>query len=153
MYFSGFHLFAYFKKINTLFVGPAGLAALNLKEGRCSRQSDTGYRLSIFFFRFKCRWHYTFKNKKSDHFRNRIFLVGVAGFEPATSCSQSRRDNRATLHPDNSVIYYYKENCGENGTRTHATLTRRQISNLLRYHSGTSPNNFFKELILARLHD
>ncbi len=27
------------------------------------------------------------------------FLVGVAGFEPAASCSQSRRDNRATLHP------------------------------------------------------
>ena len=27
------------------------------------------------------------------------FNVGVAGFEPATSCSQSRRDNRATLHP------------------------------------------------------
>ena len=29
--------------------------------------------------------------------------VGVAGFEPATSCSQSRRDNRATLHPGLSV--------------------------------------------------
>jgi hypothetical protein len=28
-------------------------------------------------------------------------FVGVAGFEPATSCSQSRRDNRATLHPEN----------------------------------------------------
>ena len=28
------------------------------------------------------------------------FFVGVAGFEPATSCSQSRRDNRATLHPE-----------------------------------------------------
>jgi hypothetical protein len=28
------------------------------------------------------------------------FLVGVAGFEPAASCSQSRRDNRATLHPE-----------------------------------------------------
>lgn len=27
-------------------------------------------------------------------------FVGVAGFEPATSCSQSRRDNRATLHPE-----------------------------------------------------
>ena len=27
------------------------------------------------------------------------FFVGVAGFEPAASCSQSRRDNRATLHP------------------------------------------------------
>ncbi len=29
--------------------------------------------------------------------------------------------------------------CGETGTRTQATVTRRQISNLLRYHSGTSP--------------
>jgi hypothetical protein len=27
-------------------------------------------------------------------------VVGVAGFEPATSCSQSRRDDRATLHPE-----------------------------------------------------
>ena len=27
-------------------------------------------------------------------------LVGVAGFEPATSSSQTRRDNRATLHPE-----------------------------------------------------
>ena len=32
-------------------------------------------------------------------------------------------------------VYY----CGETGTRTLATVTRRQISNLLRYHSGTSP--------------
>ncbi|CAM1348710.1 hypothetical protein THALO_190047 [Tenacibaculum halocynthiae] len=30
-------------------------------------------------------------------------------------------------------------NCGETGTRTLATVTRRQISNLLHYHSGTSP--------------
>ena len=30
----------------------------------------------------------------------RLVFVGVAGFEPATSCSQSRRDNRATLHPE-----------------------------------------------------
>ena len=29
-----------------------------------------------------------------------FFIVGVAGFEPAASCSQSRRDNRATLHPE-----------------------------------------------------
>ena len=28
---------------------------------------------------------------------------------------------------------------GETGTRTQATVARRQISNLLRYHSGTSP--------------
>ncbi len=31
--------------------------------------------------------------------RNSI-VVGVAGFEPATSASQTRRDNRATLHPE-----------------------------------------------------
>ena len=29
-------------------------------------------------------------------------IVGVAGFEPAASCSQSRRDNRATLHPEST---------------------------------------------------
>ena len=29
----------------------------------------------------------------------RLF-VGVAGFEPATSASQTRRDDRATLHPE-----------------------------------------------------
>ena len=30
----------------------------------------------------------------------KVYVVGVAGFEPAASCSQSRRDNRATLHPE-----------------------------------------------------
>jgi hypothetical protein len=54
-------------------------------------------------------------------------FVGVAGFEPATSASQTRRDNRATLHPE---IGYLK-NCGESGIRTHATVTRRQFSKLL----------------------
>ena len=29
--------------------------------------------------------------------------VGAAGFEPATSCSQSRRDNRTTLRPEHNV--------------------------------------------------
>ena len=29
-----------------------------------------------------------------------FYVVGVAGFEPATSSSQTRRDNRATLHPE-----------------------------------------------------
>jgi site-specific DNA recombinase len=29
--------------------------------------------------------------------------VGAARFEPATSCSQSRRDNRATLRPENDT--------------------------------------------------
>ena len=31
-----------------------------------------------------------------------LLKVGVAGFEPATSASQTRRDNRATLHPENN---------------------------------------------------
>lgn len=37
--------------------------------------------------------------------RNRLFLlsaVGIARFELATSCSQSRRDNRTTLYPVSS---------------------------------------------------
>ena len=28
------------------------------------------------------------------------FFVGVPGFEPGTSCSQSRRANRTALHPE-----------------------------------------------------
>ena len=32
-------------------------------------------------------------------------FVGVAGFEPATSASQTRRDNRATLHPEKDCKY------------------------------------------------
>ena len=64
-----------------------------------------------------------------------VSLVGVAGFEPAASCSQSRRDNRATLHPEGKIL------SGETGTRTLATITRRQISNLLHYRSGTSPSS------------
>ncbi len=32
-----------------------------------------------------------------------FFLVGVAGFEPATPCSQSRCANRTALHPVNLV--------------------------------------------------
>ncbi len=43
-----------------------------------------------------------------------LSVVGVAGFEPATSWSQTRRDDRATLHPES----------GETGTRTLASVTR-----------------------------
>jgi hypothetical protein len=71
------------------------------------------------------------ENKKSPLHCREDLIVGVAGFEPATSWSQTRRDDRATLHPE--------KNSGETGTRTLATFARRQISNLLRYHSGTSP--------------
>ncbi len=45
----------------------------------------------------------------------------------------------------------FQKNCGENGTRTHATLARRQISNLLRYHSGTSPEYILMNFAVKRL--
>ena len=41
--------------------------------------------------------------------------VGVAGFEPATSSSQTTRDNRTTLYPDRLS--------GERGIRTLDTVT------------------------------
>ena len=44
---------------------------------------------------------------------------------------------RYTPRPCNKVILTI--NSGETGIRTLATVTRRQISNLLHYHSGTSP--------------
>src|SRR5690606_39260532 len=36
-----------------------------------------------------------------------VSCVGVARFELATSCSQSRRDNRATLHPERVIFIYF----------------------------------------------
>ena len=53
-------------------------------EGRCSIQLS----------------YATNKNVKGQRGKPSWPFVGVAGFEPATSCSQSRRDNRATLHPE-----------------------------------------------------
>ena len=43
------------------------------------------------------------KIEKAEQFCSAF--VGVAGFEPAASCSQSRRDNRATLHPESGGKY------------------------------------------------
>ena len=44
------------------------------------------------------------KQKKFDTFllyqTNASIMVGMIGFEPMIFCSQSRRDNQATLHPD-----------------------------------------------------
>ena len=48
----------------------------------------------------------SFGNEKARQFLVWLFLVGVAGFEPATSCSQSRRDNRATLHPEEYLFLF-----------------------------------------------
>ena len=58
-------------------------------------------------------------------------IVGVAGFEPATSASQTRRDNRATLHPDNeciSTFVDYKETTGVNFLYLYCSVFSRRIS-------------------------
>ena len=48
---------------------------------------------------------FSFFNKKAFHNCKRLFLiVGVAGFEPTTSCSQSRRDTGLRYTPK---IYFF----------------------------------------------
>ena len=46
-----------------------------------------------------------------------LWLVGIAGFEPTTSWSQTRHSNRAELHPE----------CGERGIRTLGTVTHTSV--------------------------
>ena len=87
------------------------------------------HRLSpvcIFIFALKCLPALRAKNKKSNHFHGWILLVGVAGFEPATSASQTRRDNRATLHPELVINFLssHTDSGGETGIRTLGTLVR-----------------------------
>ena len=41
----------------------------------------------------------------SSYYKSNKNFVGVAGFEPATSSSQTRRDDRATLHPEILLIF------------------------------------------------
>ena len=64
-------------------------------------------------------------NHKNDKGSNNAALsssVGMARFELATSWSQTRRDNRATLHPELLVIDLNELFCGEGGIRTHGTV-------------------------------
>ena len=52
-----------------------------------------------------------------------------------TGCVLSRL---GVIHPESVILSF----CGETGIRTLATVARWQISNLLHYHSGTSPITF-----------
>ncbi len=90
------------------------------------------------------------KQKSRKLFQTCGFMVGAAGFEPATSCSQSRRDNRATLRPEGiaSIIlicsqskhdkraepvltsYSWRKATprgGESGIRTRGTVARTAV--------------------------
>lgn len=51
-------------------------------------------------------------------------LVGARGFEPPTSWSQTRRDNRTTLRPYYYVLFLL---CGEGGIRTLGTVSRTTV--------------------------
>ena len=87
--------------------------------------------------------------------------VGVAGFEPATSCSQSRRDNRATLHPELSseilrvqrkqiflfcTLFCKKINAVRGGFEPPVPLQVRQFSKLLVSATHPSHRNIPKKL-------
>jgi hypothetical protein len=56
------------------------------------------------------------------------FYVGVAGFEPTTFCSQSRRDTglrytpKFVYHSPHSPLRSPSDSCGEGGIRTLDTL-------------------------------
>ena len=56
-------------------------------------------------------------------------IVGVAGFEPATSWSQTMRDDRTTLHPELNFFFLaiYFLTCGEGGIRTLGTVSRTTV--------------------------
>jgi hypothetical protein len=97
-------------------------------EGRCSIQlSYATISQGKIFMRF---WEYLlfFKSGWQD-----------SNLRPPRPKRGAITGLRYTPKPCNKVSNFQKKS-GETGTRTLATVTRRQISNLLRYHSGTSPN-------------
>ena|GEM_PF-6946440 len=103
--------------------------------------------------------------KTKTYSMSRFVSVIAPGFEPGTACLEGRCSiqlSYATLIVDQiqsllsgwqdsnlrppgpkpgaiTELRYTPKKSGETGTRTLATFARRQISNLLRYHSGTSP--------------
>gem|GEM_PF-4870417 len=81
----------------------------SLLNYQCSKKfgNKSGNRIGNLWFDNKANLMISEKMKIADFHKISYFLmsvdtviVGVAGFEPAASCSQSRRDNRATLHPE-----------------------------------------------------
>ncbi len=74
-------------------------------------------------------------------------FVGVAGFEPAASCSQSRRDNRATLHPESFFLKKKAERLGLE-PRRHLRVDRLAICSV----TTPAPLQYFKFLCAASKH-
>jgi hypothetical protein len=63
-----------------------------------------------------------FVKQKKPNISVRLF-VGVAGFAPAASCSQSRRDNRATLHPEGFLLAVFPPEAGRDNRATIAPVS------------------------------
>ena len=64
----------------------------------------------------------------SASFYEFIFLiVGVAGFEPTTPCSQSRCANRTALHPEKLLTELPLFCSRGSGIRTHDPLLPKQV--------------------------
>ena len=81
------------------------------RDPECGVDSDKSKLLAQFFGFFvfakmlKQSLAFCLKQKIPTAKSSRDLSVGVAGFEPATSWSQTRRDDRATLHPESGCKY------------------------------------------------
>ena len=71
----------------------------------------------------------------------------MAGFEPATSCSQSRRDNRATLHPEGYLFLEKAERLGLE-PRQHLRADRLAICSV----TTPAPLQYYILMNLGNLH-
>jgi hypothetical protein len=79
--------------IGSIYPGKLGFDGAHLRTTRINEAVRIIYTLDKAFGENK--------NRTNGKFSNLSCQVGAARFEPATSCSQSRRDNRATLRPEN----------------------------------------------------
>jgi hypothetical protein len=75
-------------------------------------------------------------------------FVGVAGFEPATSASQTRRDNRATLHPDERLIRRLKRDISERGRDIDEVLARYQTTLKPMHDQFIEPMKEYADMII-----
>ncbi len=107
-----------------LYVSPSGFEPETASlEGRCSIQLS---------------YEPINSKKKGDDFSSP--LVGVAGFEPATSSSQTRRDDRATLHPEYLLLILTKFQCAK---AIYIVIASAKVRVLFTFTKKNSKKNVF----------
>ena len=77
-------------------------------------------------------------------FPKELLKVGAAGFEPATSWSQTRRDDRTTLRPEYNCVV--AEGVGFEPTRPFRVDS---LANCSVNHSGNPPVSFLDKELLS----